>query len=103
MSFGVSFETYLSCCEDVLMGRCHYVSLRRRHDIPIRRRKDVPLRHLGDVPLRRCRVFHLRRTCEVARTYKETSLRRRHVAGWVVSFDAVYLGVLLLQLVLLIS
>ena len=63
---------------DVLMGRRHYVPLRRRHNIPIRRREDVPLRRLGDIPLR-CRwVFHLRRTCNVAGTYKETSLRRRH-------------------------
>ena len=58
------------------MGRRHYVPLRRRHDIPIRRREDVPLRRLGDVPLRRCWVFHLRRTCDVAGTYRETSLRR---------------------------
>ena len=50
----------------------------RHHDIPIRRREDVPLRRLGDVPLRRRWVFHLRRTCDVAGTYKEMSLRRRH-------------------------
>ena len=50
----------------------------RHHDIPIRRREDVPLRRLGDVPLRRRWVFHLRRTCDVAWTYKETSLQRRH-------------------------
>ena len=60
------------------MGRRHYIPLRRRHDIPIRRREDVPLRRLGDVPLRRCWMFHLRRTYDVAGTYKETSLRRRH-------------------------
>ena len=75
---GVSFETSLRCRGDVLMGRCHYVPLRRRHDIPIRRREDVPLRILGDVPLRRRWVFHLRRTCDVAGTYRETSLRLRH-------------------------
>ena len=50
----------------------------RRHDIPIRRREDVPLRRLGDVQLRRCWVFHLRRTCDVTGTYRETSLRRSH-------------------------
>ena len=52
------------------MGRRHYIPLRRRHDIPIRRREDVPLRRRW--------VFHLRRTCHVAGTYKETSLRRRY-------------------------
>ena len=74
----VSFETYLRRRGDVLMGRRHYVPLRRRHNMPIRRREDVPLRRLGDVPLRRRCVFHLRRTRNVAGTYKETSLRRRH-------------------------
>ena len=60
------------------MGRCHYVPLRRRHNIPIRRPEDVPLRRLGEVLLRHHWVFHLRRTCDLAGTYKETSLRRRH-------------------------
>ena len=60
------------------MGRRYYIPLRRRHDIPIRSRKDVPLRHLGDVPLRRHWVFHLRHTCDVAGTYRETSLRHHH-------------------------
>ena len=60
------------------MGRRHYVPMRRHHDIPIRRREDVPLRRLGDVPLRRRWVFHLRRTYDVAGTYRETSLRRHH-------------------------
>ena len=60
------------------MERHHYVPMRRHHDIPIRRRDDVPLRRLGNVPLRRRRVFHLRRTCDVTGTYRETSLRRRH-------------------------
>ena len=55
---------------DALMRRLHYVPLRRGHDIPIRRREDIPLR--------RHWVFHLRRTCDVAGTYKETSLRRCH-------------------------
>ena len=75
---GVSFETCLRRRGDVLMGRRHYVPMGRHHDIPIRRREDVPLRRLGDVPLRRHWVFHLRRTCDVAGTYKETSLRRCH-------------------------
>ena len=75
---GVLFEACLNRRGDVLMGRPHYVPLSRRHNIPIRRREDVPLRHLGDVPLRRRWVFHLRRACDVAGTYKETSLRRRH-------------------------
>ena len=44
----------------------------------LRRREDVPLRRLGDVPLRRRWVFHLRRTCDVTGTYRETSLRRRY-------------------------
>ena len=60
------------------MGRRHYVPMRRYHDIPIRRYEDVSLRRFGDVPPRRRWVFHLRRTCDVAGTYRETSLRRRH-------------------------
>ena len=78
---GVSFETCLRRRGDALMGHRCYVLLRRRHDVPIRCRGDVPLRHLGDVPQRRCWVFHLRRKCYVAGTYRETSLRRL-VAGW---------------------
>ena len=35
------------------------------------------LRRLGDVPKRRW-VFHLRHTCVVSGTYRETSLRRHH-------------------------
>ena len=66
---GVSVETYLRRRGDLLIGRHHYVSLRRRHDIPIRCREDVPLR--------RCWVFHLRLTCNVAGTYRETSLQHR--------------------------
>ena len=70
MSFGVSFETYLRRRGDVLMGRRHYVPMRPRHIIPISRCEDVPLR---------CRrVFHLRRSCNVAGTYREMSLRCRH-------------------------
>ena len=61
-----------------MMGRRCYVLLRRRYDVPIRRRRDSPLRHLGDVPSRRRWVFHLRRTCHVAGTYREMSLRCRH-------------------------
>ena len=78
MFLGVSFETYLRRHGDVLIGRRHYASLRRRHDIPIRRREDIPLGRLGDIPLRCCWVFHLRRTCDVAGTYRETSFLRRH-------------------------
>ena len=72
------------------MGYCRYlqlrrlddvprrccVLLRRRHNIPIRCRGEVPLRCLGDVPPRRCWVFHLKRTYDVAGTYRKTSLRR---------------------------
>ena len=61
-----------------MMGRRCYVLLRCCYDVPIRRRRDAPLRRLGDVPSRRRWVFHLRRTCDVAGTYRETSLRRRH-------------------------
>ena len=75
---GVSFETCLRRHGDVLMGRRCYVLLRRRHDVPIRRRGDVPLRRLGDVPTRRRWVFHLGRTCDVAGTYRKTSLRGRY-------------------------
>ena len=60
------------------MGRHRYVPMKRHHDIPIRRREDVPLRRLGSVPLRRRWVFHLRRTCNVTGTSRETSLRRHH-------------------------
>ena len=77
-SLGVSFETYLRRRGDVLIGRHYYVPLRRRHNISIRRREDELLTRLGDVPLRRRCVFHLRRTCNVAGTYRETSLRRPH-------------------------
>ena len=64
------------------MGRRCYVFLRRRHDVPIRCCADVLLRRLGDVPPRRRWVFNFRRTCDVAGTYRETSLRCL-VAGWV--------------------
>ena len=60
------------------MGRCCYILLRRRHDVPIKRRGDVPLRRLGNVPSRRRWVIHLRLTCNVAGTYRETSLRLCH-------------------------
>ena len=52
------------------MKRRHYVLIRRQHNIPTRRSEDVPLR--------RGWVFHLRSTCDVTGTYRETSLRRRH-------------------------
>ena len=61
------------------MGRHHYAPLRSCHDIPIRRREEVPLRRLGDVPLRCRSVFHLRRTCQVAGTNREMSLRCCHI------------------------
>ena len=61
-----------------MVGRHCYVLLRRRYDVPIRCRRDAPLRRLGDVPSRRRWVFHLRRTCDVTGTYRETSLQRRH-------------------------
>ena len=77
-SLGVSFETCLRRRKDALMGRCCYVVLKRFHDVPIRCRGEVPLRRLGDVPPRSRWVFHLRRTCDVAGTYRETSLQRRY-------------------------
>ena len=75
---GVPFKTCLRRRGDVMMGCRCYILLRRCYDVPIRRRGDAPLRRLGDVPSRRRWVFHLRRTCDVAGTYRETSLRRRH-------------------------
>ena len=60
------------------MGHRCYVLLRPRHDVPIRYRGDVPLRPLGDIPRRRRWVFHLRRNCDVAGTYRDTSLGRRY-------------------------
>ena len=74
---GVSFKTCLRRRGDKMMVRHCYVLL-RRYDVPIRRLGDAPLRRLGDVPSRRRWVFHLRRTCDVAGTYRETSVRRRH-------------------------
>ena len=53
------------------MGRSCYVLLRHCHDVLIKCRGDVPLR-------RRRWVFHLRRNCDVAGTYREMSLRRRY-------------------------
>ena len=75
---GVSFEACLRHREDVPMRRRFYVLLRGPHDVPIKFRGDVPLRRLGDVPSRRRWVFCLRRNCDVAGTYRETSLQRRH-------------------------
>ena len=77
-SLGVSFETCLRRCGDVIMGCRCYVLLRGRYDVPIRRGRDARLRRLGDVPSKRRWVFHLRRTCNVTGTYRETSLWRRH-------------------------
>ena len=76
---GVSFKTCLRRRGDVMMERRCYVLLRRRYDVLIRRRRDAPLRCLGDVPSRRSWVFHLRRTCDVTGTYRETSPRRLNV------------------------
>ena len=61
-----------------MMGRHCYVLLRRRYDVPIRLHGDMLLRRHGDVPSRRRWVFHLERTCDVAGTYREASLRRCH-------------------------
>ena len=60
------------------MRRCCYILLRRRQDVPTRCCGNVPLRRLGDVRRRRRWVFHLRRNCDVAGTYRGTSLRRRY-------------------------
>ena len=73
-----SFETCLRRRKDIPMRRRCYVLLRRRHDVPIICRGDVPLRRLGDVPWRRRWVFHLRRTYDVAGTYRETLLQCCH-------------------------
>ena len=75
---GVSFETFLRGRGDVMMRRRCYVFLRLCYDVPIRRRRDAPLRRLGEVPSRLRWVFHLRHTCNVAETYRETSMLRRH-------------------------
>ena len=77
-SLGVSFETFLRRRGDVMIGCRCYVLLRRRYNVPIRRGGDVSLRRLGGVPSRRCWVFHVRRTCDISGTYRETSLRRCH-------------------------
>ena len=66
------------------MGRPCYVFLRCHHDVRIRCRGDVPLRHLRDVPSRHRWVFHLRRTWDVAGTYRETSLQPH--------YDVLFLG-----------
>ena len=52
--------------------------MRRRCYFLLRRCHDVPIRCRGDVPLRRRWEFHLRGTCKVSGTYRETSLRRRY-------------------------
>ena len=66
------------------MGRPCYIFLRCRHDVRIRCRGDVPLKQLSDVPSRHRWVFHLRRTCDVAGTYRETSLQPH--------YDVLFLG-----------
>ena len=71
-------ETWWRRTTATLLGVSFGIYMRRRHDVPIRRHEGVPLRRLGDFPLRRCWVFHLRCTWDVAGTYRETSLRRRH-------------------------
>ena len=77
------------------MRRRCYVLLRRRYHVPIRRRGDAPLRLLGDVPTRHRWVLHLGRTCDVAVTYRETSLQRHHdvlmTGGYVVSSIYVFI------------
>ena len=70
MVLSVSFGRCKRRYRDVLMGRPGYV--------PLRRLDDVLLRRLGDVPPRRRWVLHLRRTCDLVGTYRETSLRRRY-------------------------
>ena len=63
-----------------MIGRRCCLLLRRCHDVPIRCCGDVPVRCLGEVPLRCHWVFHLRYTCDVAGTCRETSLRRHYDA-----------------------
>ena len=92
---GVSFETCLRRRGDVMVGCRCYVLLRRRYDVPIRLRREAPQTCLGNVPSRRRCVFHLRRTCDVAGTYREMSLRRRHnvlMPGGLSNFDSLSLS-----------
>ena len=60
------------------MGRRCYVLLKHRLDVPIRFCGDVPPRRLGDVPASRRWEFHLKCTCDVTGTSRETSLQRRY-------------------------
>ena len=84
MALDISFETCLRHRGDVLMGCRYYFALRRRENISIWHCRDVPLTHLGGVPTRRRWLFHLRHTCSVAGTYRETLLWCRHnVFCWV--------------------
>ena len=86
-SLGVSFGTCLKRRRDALIGHLCYVLLRRCH--------DVPIRYCGDAPL-----FHLRRTCDVAGTYRETLLRRRYdvlLPGGILLTFFCYLLTILLQ------
>ena len=77
-SLGVSFETCFRRPGDVLIG-LRLVLLRRRYDVSIKRHGGLPLRRLGDVPSTRSWVFHLRRTYNVAGTYRDMSLQRHDV------------------------
>ena len=67
------------------MGRRYYVLLRPWCNFPIRYRGDVLLRRIADVLPERCWVFHLRRICNVAGTYRKASLLRPYdvlLPGW---------------------
>ena len=77
MLLGVSFEICLRRRGDILIVIPCYVVV-HCHDLPIKRLEDLSPRRLGDVPPRRQWVFCLRLTCNVAGTYRETSLQRRH-------------------------
>ena len=55
-----------------------YVFLRRCYDFQIWFCGDELMRRLSNIFPKSCGMFHLRRTCDVAGTYRETSLRRLH-------------------------
>ena len=64
----------------VITSTC-YTQLRRRQEVPIKRCGDLLLRRVGVFPPR-CRwVFCLRRTCDVAGTYRDTSCYRVGIAS----------------------
>ena len=82
---GVSFETCLRRCGDVLIGRRCYVLFRRRHDVPTRRRGAVILRRLVDVPSRRrwCFIWDVPATSlGSTERHRDVLAPRRLVAGW---------------------